>query len=83
MDRFRLMRLLAWWLDDGPDQFVAICAMAKLTVTDLRSNFLHRPDWYEEAVGQVASGRFAGMKFHSYGATSSVASASDQMRQAL
>jgi TniQ len=83
MDRFRLMLLLAWWLDDWPDQFVAICAMAKLTVTDLRSNFSNRPDWYEEAVGQVASGRFAGMKFHSFGTTSSVASASDQMRQAL
>ena len=83
MDRFRLMLLLAWWLGDWPDQFVAICAMAKLTVTDLRSNFSHRPDWYEEAVGQVARGRFAGMKFRSYGATSSVASVSDQIRQVL
>jgi hypothetical protein len=70
-DRFRLMLLLAWWLVDWPDQFVAICAMAKLTVTDLRSNFSNRPDWYEDVVGQVALGRFAGMKFASYSVISS------------
>lgn len=73
-DRFRLMLLLAWWLGDWPDQFVAICAMAKLTVTDLRSNLSNPPDWYEEAVDQVARGRFAGMKFASYGTVRSVAS---------
>jgi hypothetical protein len=72
MDRFPLTLLLAWWLDDWPDQFVAICAMAKLTVTDLRRNFSNPPDWYEEAVGQVARGRFAGIKFASYGAVRSV-----------
>jgi hypothetical protein len=66
-DRFRLMLLLAWWLGDWPDQFVAICAMAKLTVTDLVSRFLSPPYWYEHAVWQVADGRFAGMKFASYG----------------
>jgi hypothetical protein len=80
-DRFRLMLLLAWWLGDWPDQFVAICAMAKLTVTDLRNNLSNPPDWYEEAVGQVARGRFAGMKFASYGAVGSVGSGA--MRQIL
>jgi hypothetical protein len=82
-DRFPLTLLLAWWLDDWPDQFIAICAMAKLTVTDLRSNVSNPPDWYEDAVGQVARGRFAGMKFRSYGATNPVASASAQIQQAL
>jgi hypothetical protein len=72
-DRFPLMLLLGWWLDDWPDQFIAMCAMAKLTVTDLRGGFLHPPDWYEAAVEQVARGRFAGMKFASYGIRSSVA----------
>jgi hypothetical protein len=81
-DRFRLMLLLAWWLVDWPDQFVAICAMAKLSVTDLRSNFANRPEWYEDVVGQVANGRFAGMKFTSYSVESSVESASGQMQQA-
>lgn len=66
-DRFAVMLLLGWWLTDWPEQFVAVCAMAKLTVTDLMSHFLTPPDWYEDAVRQVAGGRFAGMKFASYG----------------
>jgi hypothetical protein len=66
-DRFALMLLLAWWLNDWSDQFVAICAMAKLSVTDLMSPFLNPPDWYEDAVRQVTDGRFAGMKCASYG----------------
>jgi len=82
-DRFALMLLLGWWLDDWPDQFVAMCAMAKLTRTDLGRDFSFQPDWYEEAVDQVARGRFAGMKFASYGATSLIASASGEIQQAL
>jgi hypothetical protein len=83
VDRFPLMLLLAWWLDDWPDQFVAMCAMAKLTRTDLSHGFPFEPDWYAEAVAQVARGRFAGMKFASYGAMRPVASASGQLQQAL
>jgi hypothetical protein len=75
-DRFPLMLLLGWWLDDWPDQFIAMCAMAKLTVTDLRRGFPNPPDWYEAAVEQVARGRFAGMKFALYGTASAVASPS-------
>jgi hypothetical protein len=71
-DRFRVMLLVAWWLGDWPDQFVAICAMAELTVTDLVSRFLSPPSWYEHAVWQVAAGRFAGMKFASYGTVRSL-----------
>lgn len=74
-DRFTLMLLLGWWLDDWPDQFVAMCAMAKLTRTDLSSQFPFPPDWYEEAVSQVARGRFAGMQFATYEVASSSASA--------
>ena len=72
-DRFPLMLLLGWWLDDWPDQFIAMGAMAKLTVTDLRGGFPHPPDWYEAAVEQGARGRCAGMTFASYGTVSSVA----------
>lgn len=65
-DRFALMLLLAWWLNDWPDQFVAIGAMAKLTVTDFMSHFLNSPNWYKDAVWQVVDSRFAAMKFASY-----------------
>ena len=77
-DRFPLMLLLGWWLDDWPDQFVAMCAMARLTRTDLSRDFASPPDWYEEAVHQVALGRFAGMKFASYGTVRSVGSRTTQ-----
>jgi TniQ len=80
-DRFPLTLLLAWWLDDWPDQFVAICAMAKLTVTELMSSLSNPPDWYEEALSQVARGRFAGMKFASYDTVRAVDTG--QMQQAL
>jgi len=73
-DRFALMRLLGWWLDDWPDQFVAMCTMAQLTRTDLGRDFPFPPDWYEAAVSQVARGRCAGMKFPSYGRASLSAS---------
>ncbi len=82
-DRFPLMLLLGWWLDDWPEQFVAMCAMAQLTVTDLGRDFPFQPDWYEAAVEQVARGRFAGMKFASYGAVSVVASPSVKSQQLL
>ena len=62
-DRGALMRLLAWWLDQWPEQFVAMCAMAQLTRTDLRSGFLAEPDWYAVAVAQVPQSRFAGMQW--------------------
>lgn len=74
-DRFALMLLLAWWLDHWPEQFVALCAMAQLTRTDLRSGFLDPPAWYEAAVAQVAQSRCAGMKLVSYRAVSAVLAA--------
>jgi hypothetical protein len=80
-DRFTLMLILGWWLDDWPDQFIAMCAMARLTRTDLSRDFVSPPDWYEEAVDQVALGRFAGMKFASYGTVRSVDTG--RMQQAL
>jgi hypothetical protein len=80
-DRFRRLRLLAWWLGAWPDQVVAICAMAKLTVTDLRRNRANPPACYAEVVGQGARSRLAGMQFAAYGAVGSVASGT--MRQIL
>jgi hypothetical protein len=70
VDRFALMRLLGWWMDDWPDQFVAMCAMANLTMTDLMRDLPYRPLWYEEAVEQVVRGRFSRMKFAYYGDSS-------------
>lgn len=73
-DRFALMRLLAWWLNHWPEQFVAMCAMAQLTRTDLSSRFLAEPDWYAAAVAQVAQSHCAGMQWVAYRATSAVRS---------
>ncbi len=75
-DRFSLMLLLSKWLEGWPDQFVALCAMAKLTITDLRRDLLLKPDWYDEAVGQVARSQFADREFVSSGTASSVAATS-------
>ncbi len=55
-DRFALMLLLAWWLSDWPDQFIALGVMAKLTVTDLMWHFPNPPEWYGDAVWQVSEG---------------------------
>ena len=46
--------------------------------TDLSRDFASPPDWYEEAVHQVALGWFAGMKFASYGTVRSVGSRTTQ-----
>ena len=62
-DRFSLMLLLSRWLEDWPDQFVALGARAKLTIADLRRDLLLTPDWYDEAVVQVAYGRYANREF--------------------
>jgi hypothetical protein len=59
-DRFILMRLLAWWLEQWPEQFVALGAMAQLTRADRQSGCLDPPAWYEAAVAQVVQSRGAG-----------------------
>ena len=55
-DRFGLMRLLAWWLSDWPNQFIALGVMAKLTLRVLMRHFLNPPEWYGDAVWQVSEG---------------------------
>ena len=55
-DRFSLLALVAWWLDDWPDRFIAMCARAQLSLPDLGRSFRFQPDWYEEVVKLVARG---------------------------
>jgi hypothetical protein len=62
-DRFALMQVLEWWLEQWPERFVTMCAMAQLTRTDLSGGFRDAPDWYAAAVAQVAQHRLAGMKW--------------------
>lgn len=57
-DRFSLLVLLAWWLDDWPDRFVAMCTRVQLSLTDLGDSFPFQPDWYEDVVERVARGPF-------------------------
>jgi TniQ len=75
-DRFTLMLLLGWWLDQWPEQFVTMCAMAQLSRADLSSGFPCVPAWYEVAVAQVAQSHCAGMQLVSYRTVSAVASSS-------
>jgi hypothetical protein len=62
-DRFALMYVLEWWLEQWPERFVTMCAMAQLTKTDLSGGLRDAPDWYAAAVAQVAQHRLAGMKW--------------------
>jgi hypothetical protein len=78
-DRFVLMRLLAWWLDPWPEQFVMRGARAQLTRAELQSGFLDPPAWYEAAVAQVAQSRCAGRKLVSSRAVSAGLAAASAM----
>ena len=55
-DRFSLLVLLAWWLDDWPTRFIAMCSQVQLSPGDLSHSFRFPPDWYEDVVEQVARG---------------------------
>jgi hypothetical protein len=82
-DRFTLMRLLGWWLEEWPERFVAMGAMAQLTRTDLNEGFSCQPNWYAAAVTQVVQSRLAGMNLVSYSAARAVASACVRSHQLL
>lgn len=53
MDRFRLMLLLAWWLEDWPEHFVAVCVDTVLWARDLLDRMPSPPGWYAHIVQQV------------------------------
>jgi len=52
-DRFRLLLLLAWWLEDWPDHFVTVCLELLIWPRDLLRRMASPPLWYEQTVEQV------------------------------
>ena len=52
-DRFPLMQLLASWLDDWPDQFVAVCMDNLIWDRELLGRMPSLPPWSEQAAQQV------------------------------
>jgi hypothetical protein len=54
MDRFRLLLLLAWWLEDWPEQFITVCFDHLIWPRDLLGHMLSPPQWYEHTVQQVS-----------------------------
>lgn len=52
-DRFQVMRLLAWWLNDWPEGFVTICFDLFIWSGDLLAGMSAPPPWYEYIVQQV------------------------------
>jgi len=52
-DRFRLLLLLAWWLEDWPDQFITVCLELPIWPRDLLRHMASPPLWYEQTVEKV------------------------------
>ncbi len=55
-DRFRLLLLLAWWLEDWPEQFITVCLDHLIWPRDLLGRMPSPPQWYEHTVQQVSWG---------------------------
>jgi TniQ len=55
-DRFRLLLLLAWWLEDWPEQFIAVCLDHMIWPRDLLGHMPSPPQWYEHTVQKVSWG---------------------------
>ena len=53
-DRFRLLLLLAWWVDDWPERFMAVCLATLLWPSELLRRMLDPPLWYEQIVQKVS-----------------------------
>ncbi len=53
-DRFQLMRLLAWWLDDWPERFITTCFDNLIWSRDLLTGMSAPPVWYECTAQQVS-----------------------------
>lgn len=57
-DRFQLMKLLAWWLAQWPNRFIAFCVDADLRFTQLVQGMPIRPQWYEPVARQLYNYRY-------------------------
>jgi hypothetical protein len=55
VDRFRVMLLLAWWLDRWPERFIVMCERADIRFTELMQGLHIRPEWYVQAVRQACT----------------------------
>jgi hypothetical protein len=55
-DRFRLLLLLAWWLEDWPEQFITVCLDHLIWPRDLLRHMPSPPQWYEHTVQKVSWG---------------------------
>ena len=55
-DRFRLLLLLAWWLEDWPEQFITVCLDHMIWPRDLLGHMPSPPQWYEHTVQKVSWG---------------------------
>ncbi len=53
-DRFQLMRLLAWWLGNWPERFIAVCFDSLIWSSDLLAGISVPPPWYEYTAQQVS-----------------------------
>jgi hypothetical protein len=53
-DRFQLLLLVAWWLEDWPEQFVTICFDHLIGPHHLLRHMSSPPSWYEQTVQQVS-----------------------------
>jgi hypothetical protein len=55
-DRFQLLLLVAWWLEDWPEQFITVCFDHLIWPRDLLRRMSCPPQWYEQTVQRVSWG---------------------------
>lgn len=53
-DRFRLLLLVVWWLDNWPEQFITVCLEQRIWPRDLLQRMPSPPLWYEQIVQKVS-----------------------------
>jgi hypothetical protein len=53
-DRFRLLLLVAWWVEDWPEQFITVCLENLFWPSDLLRGMPSPPLWYEQTVHKVS-----------------------------
>jgi len=53
-DRFRLMLLLAWWVEDWPEHFIAVCLETCLWPRELLARMPAPPVWFADIVQNIS-----------------------------
>jgi hypothetical protein len=53
-DRFRLLLLVVWWLDNWPERFITVCLEHLIWPRDLLQRMPSPPLWYEQIVQKVS-----------------------------